>query len=370
MKIGTITFQRAFSYGARLQAFALVKYLNDLGHNAEVIDYSNIGEASLPKSNFKWAIHKYILKKIFYFFANKKEVVRRKKFYSFSEKFTPHTPIHYTSIESLNEIEKEYDLFISGSDQVWNPLYNRNDLNFLLHFVKDSRKKLSYAASFGTSELSQNTFEMYKKELATFDDILVREEEGAELVRQMLGTKPNVVLDPTFLIDSEIWKDIAIYPFKKQFKYILCFKILDVNPIYNKLIKHLQKITNYKLIVLDNPYQLKRVNGKLYCTGGPQEFLGLIKNASIVVTNSFHGTVFSILFNRPFYTVLNNFGLNSRLENLTEALNLSNRIISNSSLLPNKEDLEINFSSTNKLLAKKIQESKELFNFILEKHKT
>ena len=95
-----------------------------------------------------------------------------------------------------------------------------------------------------------------------------------------------------------------------------------------------------------------------------------IKNASIVVTNSFHGTVFSILFNRPFYTVLNDFGFNSRLENLAKALNLSNRIISNSSLLPNKEDLEINYSSINKSLAEKIQESKKVFNFILEKHKT
>lgn len=370
MRIGIITFNRAYSYGARLQTFALVKYLNNLGHQAEVIDYSDIGQAPLPRSEFKWAIHKYILKKIFYAVMGKKEIIRRRKFFEFSEKYTPHSSEHYVSSESLESIEKEYDLFISGSDQVWNPLYNNNDLNFLLHFVKNSRKKISYAASFGTSELSQSTFETYKKELATFDDILVRENEGAELVYQMLGKRPNVVLDPTFLIDTEQWNSIVIYPFKKHFKYILCFKILDVNPIYNKLIKHLQKLTNYKLIVLDHPYQLKRVNGKLYCTAGPQEFLGLIKNASFVVTNSFHGTVFSILFNRPFYTVLNNFGFNSRLENLAKALNLSNRIISNASLLPNKEDLEINYSSINKSLAEKIQESKKVFNFILEKHKT
>ena len=368
MKIGVITFHRAYSYGARLQAFALVKYLNNLGHQAEVIDYSDIGEAPLPKSEFRWAIHKYVLKKIFYAFTNPKEIIRRKKFFDFSERFTLHSLKHYITSDSLKGIENEYDLFVSGSDQVWNPLYNRNDLNFLLHFVNDSRKKISYAASFGTSELSNDTFDAYKKELATFDDILVRENEGADLVYQMLGAKPNVVLDPTFLIDLKKWNDIAVYPFKKQFKYILCFKILNVNPVYQKLINHLQKITGYKLIVLDNPYQLKPVNGKLYCTGGPQEFLGLIKNASIVVTNSFHGTVFSILFNRPFYTVLNDFGFNSRLENLTRTLDLSKRIIRSNSVLPEKADVEIEYEKVNKVLESEISKSKKVFNSILQKH--
>lgn len=365
MRIGIITFQRAYSYGAKLQAYALSTYLCSLGHKAEVIDYSNIGEGKAPGIRLS-GLREIVKSSISYLNSLGKESKRRKRLQSFFLDETPHSDKRYLDSTALESLNSKYDIFIAGSDQVWCPRYNLGDLNFLLDFVKDPHKKFSYAASFGFADIDEEYRVSYANCLNSFNRILVREAEGAKIVKELTGKQAEVVLDPTFLIDKSHWEHVAKYPFKKRFPYILCFKILSVSPTYQKLIDHLHRITGYKIVTINTSYRYKPIKGILYSTAGPKEFLGLIKNAEIVITNSFHATVFSILFNKDFYTVLNDNGLNSRMTNLSAQLGLSKRMIDKLSLMPNFEDLSIDYTMANTRLSESIQHSKQLLNEILQ----
>ena len=365
MKIGIITFQRAYSYGAKLQAYALSQYLCSIGYDAEVIDYSDIGWSNVPGINFK-SIKNFITSSISFLNSFRREKVRRSKFDSFFLQKIPHSSTRYPDADSLNGIENRYDMFIAGSDQVWCPKYNQGDMNFLLAFVKDNRKKFSYAASFGVSKIEDKYRESYKKNLTSFNRIMVRETEGAEIVKSLTGRSSDVVLDPTFLLPLDEWNKIACYPFKIEFNYILCFKILSVSSMYQKLIAHLKKVTGYAIVVLDSAYRYKPIKGRLYAKAGPEEFLGLIKAAKIVVTNSFHATAFSIIYKKDFYTVMNDNDLNSMMIDLTAKLNLSGRIISSNSEFPRLEDIKIDYNPATEKLFAEINKSKELLDEILK----
>lgn len=363
MKIGIITFQRAYSYGAKLQAYALSTYLCMLGHQAEIIDYSNIGEGKIPGIQF-YSVGCFLKSIVCILNSFWKERLRRNRMRNFFLMKTPHSSKHYDAT-NISEVEDKYDIFIVGSDQVWCPRYNLEDSNFLLSFVKDDKKKFSYAASFGLSYIEPKYENLYKECLGSFNRILVRETEGAQIVRQLIQREVDVVLDPTFLLNIDQWNTIAHYPFKKKFKYILCFKILSVSQSYQRLIDHLSSITGYTVIVIDTSYRYKPVKGNLYSTAGPEEFLGLIRDAQIVVTNSFHATVFSILFNKNFYTVLNENGLNSRMIDLTNKLGLSHRMFNSNSELPTLMNLNIDYEKVNQRLNDEICKSKELLSEIL-----
>lgn len=363
MKIGIITFQRAYSYGAKLQAYALSTYLCMLGHQAEIIDYSNIGWNKIPGIKLN-SLKDFVKSLICYLNSFRKEKLRRKNLDDFFFKKTPHTLQHYNS-ETIKNTEKDFDIFIAGSDQIWCPRYNLGDMNFLLSFVKDNKKKFSYAASFGFSSIDSKYEETYKQCLNSFNKVLVRETEGARIVKQLTQRNAEVVLDPTFLLNIKQWSSIAHYPFKKKIKYILCFKILSVSPAYQKLIDHLSLLTGYHVIVIDTSYRYKPIKGELYSTAGPEEFLGLIKEAQLVVTNSFHATVFSIIFNKNFYTVLNENGLNSRMTDLATKLRLSHRMFDNKSELPTLTNLNIDYQEVNNRLDKEICKSKALLSEIL-----
>ena len=363
-RIGIITYHRAYSYGARLQAYATATYLNSIGHSAEIIDYANIGEGARPGISTR-SLKTFIKSTISYILSIPNEDKRRERFQYFLETYMPLSAQRYMDTDSLKSIEERYDYIITGSDQVWCPVINLGDLNFLLDFVKDNRKKLAYAGSFGVSELNKKDFSDYRECLSTFHHVTVREKEAQDLVNDMLGYRPEIVLDPTFLLPASHWRDLAINPIKKKQKYILCFKILSVNPLYYKLIDQLHQKTGYKIIHIDSSYRYKPVKGKLYATAGPLEFIGLIKDAEMVVTNSFHGTVFSILFNKPFYTILNDNGRNSRLTTLAERFQLTDRLITASDDLKDL-NLSIDYSQRNNLVEDAAEASRQVLQNMIE----
>lgn len=363
-RIGIITYHRAYSYGARLQAYATATYLNSIGHVAEIIDYSDIGEGPRPGISTR-SIKAFIKSTVSYLLSIPDEDKRRERFQYFLQNYMPLSVQRYERNDSLRDIEEQYDYIITGSDQVWCPTLNLGDLNYLLDFVKNSRKKLAYAGSFGVTKLDKNDFISYQKCLSTFHRITVREKEAQELVNDMLGYKPEIVLDPTFLLPVNQWNNIAINPIKKEEKYILCFKILSVNPVYYTLINKLHSQTGYRIIHIDSSYRYKPVKGRIYTTAGPLEFIGLIRDAEIVVTNSFHGTVFSILFNKPFYTVLNDNGRNSRLTTLTERFHLEERLISEAKDLHHL-NLPIDYNSRSALIEDTVEASRQILQNMIE----
>lgn len=361
MKIGIFTYHHAYSYGAKLQAYALATYLRQLGHNAEDVDYGNIGGQPLRKIGTK-SIKDFIVTTLCYICSTFSEPVRIRRFDDFL-KLIPKSNKRYLTKESLKGIEEEYDCFITGSDQVWCPRYNEGDTTYLLDFIQNPDKKYSYAASFGVSELEQPEATLYGKLLTDFNKILIREEAGKNLLHKLNGKEAQVVLDPTFLLETEKWENLAHYPYKRKFPYILSFQILANDPAYAKFVEHLAQITGYKVIVLSDSFRYKPVRGILYAKAGPREFLGLIKNAEVVVTNSYHATVFSLIFQRPFYTLLNSFGLNSRMQELADKFGFKERLFDAYTPLPRKEEIKMDFNTIQPLIASGIHHSR---NIIIE----
>lgn len=358
MRIGILTYHRAYSYGAKLQAYALATYLRQLGHDAEDVDYGSIGEQKLRKIGMK-SLKDFIVTTLCYLCSTFSEPVRIRRFKEFLD-MIPKSAKRYSSKESLKGIEEEYDCFITGSDQVWCPRYNEGDTTYLLDFVKDSKKKYAYAASFGLSELQQPEATLYGKLLADFNTILIREQAGKDLLYKLNGRESQVVLDPTFLIDSHEWENIARYPYTRQFPYILSFQILVKDPVYEKFVSHLSKVTGYKVIVLSDAFRYKPIKGTLYAKAGPKEFLGLIKNAEIIVTNSYHATVFSLIFQKPFYTLLNSFGLNSRMQELANKFGVEERLFNASTPLPEKQEIALDYEAIKVLITSHINNTKQI----------
>lgn len=356
-KIGILTYHRAYSYGAKLQAYALATYLASIGFEAEVIDYGHIGEEKLRKIGTK-SLKDFIVTTLCYIASSCAEPQRIQRFDEFLD-MIPHSPVHYDK-KDIAEANEEYDYFVTGSDQVWNPQYNEGDLTYLLDFVKDNKKKFSYAASFGVSQLPDDTLQAYKPLLTAFNKILIREVTGKSLLRTQLGLDSQIVLDPTFLLSRGHWEGLANYPLSKPLKYILSFQIIDRDAHYDAMLDYLHRKLGYEVIELKDSFRYKPWRWPIYAKAGPKEFLGLIKNAEVIVTNSFHATVFSILFHKPFFCSRNSFGFNSRMDDLAGGLGLAGRMFDSSTALPSISDIEVEYEKVDTILMEKISATKQI----------
>lgn len=356
-RVGIMTYHRAYSYGAKLQAYALVKYLNSIGLQAEDVDYGSIGEEKLRKIGTK-SIKDFIVTSLCYVCSTFSEPKRIRRFKDFLE-MMPHSSIRYNR-GNLKEANGVYDYFIVGSDQVWNPKYNEGDTSYLLDFVDDDSKKYAYAASFGVTELPPQLLSEYCPLLRKFHRILVRETEGQKLLMRQMGIAAEIVLDPTFLIGREHWKRIAHYPFKKKKDYILSFQIIQRDPAYDTMLEYLHQQLGCEVIELRDAFRYKPMRWSIYATAGPLEFLGLIRNARMVVTNSFHATVFSILFNRPFYCLKNSFGFNSRMEDLTNSLGIGDRMFDASTPMPTAAEMDVDYRRVDERLDALVARTKSI----------
>lgn len=220
------------------------------------------------------------------------------------------------------------DIYISGSDQVFNTNGDYVDV-FYLNFEKGKSRKIAYAASFGICEFSDEIANRILPLVQDFDALSCRENEGAILLSRISG-KCQWVVDPTLLLSADDWNTVLVQP-KFKNKYILIYALADENfliDIANK-IKH---IYGYKVIcVRGNTRDFISVDQVIYDCG-PSEFIGLIKHSEYVVTDSFHGTVFSTIFDRPFYTFISRPSVSTRIYNLLEMLDLADRIVTHNNL--------------------------------------
>lgn len=343
MKIGIITFHRPINFGAALQAFALSKKLDSMNVQNEIIDYRNeVQERQINNTNFKLA--KGVKSKIKCLLFGRAYKKKEKKFRGFLNNNVNISENIYTK-QNINETNKKYDMFMSGSDQVWNLNLTNKDYNYFLKFVKDKRQKKSYASSFGYSSIPDEYKEESKKYLEQYMSIAVREQQGKNIIFNLLNKECNVVLDPTLLLTKEEWLIYAKKPhFKIPEKYILLYAVSPTASDYN-IARKLAKREKMKVVLIN--YTMMHVIGMKNCLDiGPEEFLWLISNSSLVVTNSFHGTAFSINFNKPFFVRLStkqNNG-NSRIENLINLVDLKDRYIEEGSI---KRNINIDWKKTN-----------------------
>lgn len=324
MKVGIITFHRPINYGALLQAYALKTVIEMQGGNATIIDYRNdLIESQYVLKRFKE--EKGLKGKLHFLLTHNRDKNISQSFERFRRDYLGIDGLHILNAENINRCNADYDAFICGSDQVWNPKAHDFDQNYYLKFVFDKSKKNSYAASFGEIT-DEKYYSELKPLLEDFEICSVREKDGCGIISRISKSKKTRVdIDPVFLLEKTDWQKLFCIKGNTKKKYALLYLFLTSDSV-KQLVRQLYK-NGYEIIYigkpLKNPFDIPI---KMLGNVDPVRFVDLFFNASFVVTNSFHGTAFSILFNIPFALELNTN--KSRLENITELTGLQNRIIS------------------------------------------
>lgn len=302
MKIGILTFNQARNYGAMLQSYALQTYLRDCGANALHIKTSATQENSYKS-----------------FISLLRRIVKRRSYSAYKE--FSNKLIFYpgefceTNAEQLNAA---FDMFISGSDQVWN-ITNGMDYMFYQKFVHD-RKKASYAASLGISKLDEKWKPLIKKELDTFDYIAVRENTAKVILDEILSKPVQCVVDPVFLLDRDKWDTICGDRIEKK-PYIFVYGT-QMTMQLEAVVKLLAEKKRMKICSVFAMKGATELDSKI----GPSEFINYIKNAEYIVTTSFHCTAFSLIYERPLIEILHST-TGSRASDLLELVEMNDSCI-------------------------------------------
>lgn len=295
MKIATITFQNADNYGAMLQCYALQKAITRIGHKCDVIDY-DCEYLSKP-----YSIAALKRKGLVRFILGNINVLvrypRKKNFQKFRAKISKTISVNKNNIKNLNI---DYDFFITGSDQVWNYQLTDFDTSFFLDFVNDGDKKISYAASLGFDDFPDNIASQYYDLLKDFKYISVREKSAKKLLDSFLNRGVQVVLDPTLLLVKEDWDRVLVEP--KISKYIFVYQ-LSPSRYFTSILKELKQKTGLKIVAI--PFVMGAVYADIDMLAGPSEWIGYIKNAEYIVTDSFHASVFALVYNKKLYSCVN-----------------------------------------------------------------
>ena len=346
-RIGIITILKVNNYGAELQAFATQKILQMMGYDAEIIDYlfyKNPRHKTTPLSapTAKMSMRKHLKERLYPIVANWKALKfrnaqskRDEKFEQFHRDNTKQSEC-YRTLDELKAAKLDYDVIMSGSDQVWNPgIYSSLD-PYLLRFGTREMKRIAYASSFGVSNVPDDVVEYYRESLSDYSAIGVREDKAVDLVKRLSGKNARQVLDPTLLLNREQWMQVAKpvqLPYKK---YILIYELANV-PYIKQLALHISKETGLPIVRICKNASVEDVEPEItnIIDAGPAEFLSLFDRAEYVVTNSFHGTAFSINFGRNFYTVIpNGKDNNSRQRSILKLMGCEERLVKEGSSFP------------------------------------
>lgn len=315
---------KPLSYGSALQTYALQKKVSDLGYNAEIIDYKYPNEAHKKKVNLlrHWIEEtvSFVIN-IFLGFPNMK---KRSNFNCFYKEYYRLSPFYPTE-KTLKDNPPKYDIYMSGSDQVWNPNFILEDRTFLLSFVKDNSIRVSYGSSFAVSNIPEDYKPSYIECLSKYDMITVRETSGINVIKELTGKDATLVCDPTLLLSAGEWDKIADKAdINIEVPYLLVFILgYSFNP-YPKVVKLINKIKSQlrlKTIFLDGRKEdAFQSNSKIIKNAGPADFINLVRNASYVITDSFHGTVFSTIYSKPLTALVKPGNNDSRISSFLRVI--------------------------------------------------
>ncbi len=324
IRVGIITMHRPINIGCALQAYATCQTFKKLGLEPEIIDYYYPNKLHHQDGIIRKIQH-YGNRFLAKFLIGNAYPRKEKRFSDFLTNDIQLSKPYYT-YEQLKNASLDYDIYCSGSDQIWNPKYICGDDTFLCSFVQQEQKCFSYASSFGVSSLNEIDAELYKKQLNKYIYISCRERSGVKLV-QSLGLKAEFVLDPTLLLTHDEWLNIAS-PIELPTKpYILCYGNEVKNMLMEKLGREYAK---------EHGYMFYRIGGfpwKRYAKGidylfdiGPKEFITLFSNANGIITSSFHGTAFALNFNKPVNSFISHNSEDTRVSGIMEELGLSDNL--------------------------------------------
>lgn len=340
MKIGTLTFHASHNYGSVLQAYALSKQLQRMGYDVEIINLRPQSQKNMYALNKQSSSLPY---KVFDAMVQRQRTRRYHEYERFINKVLPVTATEYSTTEDLVKADLNYDAYVCGSDQIWNPVCPDFETAYYLRFLdKNSEaKRISYAASFGKSNFDGETEKQIGTWVQDFDGVSVRELKGKELIERVTDKEVSVVCDPVVLLDRKYWDEIAVEPNIKE-PYMLVY-FLENNHGRKDFVDELSKRLGLKVVVLTEYLRdMVKPYIKKY-SASPEEFVGLFKNASFVYTNSFHGTAFATIYNKPFISVINpdqenamNNNDSRKIDYLT-LIGLQDRIVKNE--LPDNDEL-------------------------------
>lgn len=373
MKVGIVTFLRSCNYGAILQCYALNKTLTELGGESICVDYwpeyfrkryyaDKVPFQGFKKDKFDEWKRKRGLKKI--------KDVRNKKFEKFISKNITTTPFTAHTADEITKNDIGIRKWITGSDQVWNNKCAFFDPVFFLDIpLPEGSRKYSYAASFGFKEIPEGMDDEYKRRLKGFARYSVREESGAEILNTLINEEASVHCDPTLLLTREQWEKIASSPRKDD--YILIYHVTPPDWLLKQAVK-LREKTGMKIVLL-SPYfaynavlgtTVKKFGYEPAMTSSPEDFVSLFKNAKYVITNSFHGTVFSLIFHKEFWSQLKfvDGRENTRARNLLNKVGITGRNVWSQTDL---QDTPINWDKVDVVLEEIRKEGKEYLSTIL-----
>lgn len=345
---GVLTFHDSNNFGSVLQAYALSRCLNENGIKCEVIDFRKKEVEQLYRI-LKYPRNKSILAADIYNLLHYSTLRKRKAaFETFRKEHLPLSSSQYRECEELSALK--YDAYIVGSDQVWNMDILDFDRAYLLDFVKEGRK-IAYAASFGPKKKEQAKIEKIAQVLDQFDLITVREETAATQIEQSGRSKPEVVLDPVFLLSQQQWSELCSPDYINS-KYMLCYFAGGVSKEFERFTREIAKKNHLKRVILMPEWKnLFRSGIRAYCAG-PNDFLGLIRNAEMICTNSFHGTAFSIIFNKNFVVHSNS---DARINTLLDNTNMNDHMF-----ISGKMSTASDFNAANKYISVRANECKQI----------
>lgn len=335
MKIGIITVQKApENYGACLQCFALWKYLKTQGYDCQVIDLMRPWSNRYIKSKIfpekSCTKHTSIIRKVLSLLKGQgskqehNEPFENEMFKAFNG-LIDYSKTYY-SVDELYANPPEYDVYISGSDQIWNPLISFINQPYFLTFAPRNKRKISYASSFAVKEIPKGVWPLKLDWLSDFYSISVRESSGVSIVKDVFGRDATVVLDPTMLLTKTDWEEQLILP--NEHGYFLVYT-LQYNSVIVRHAKRLSKKYKVKLIIIVSSTTDNYIvdDDVTVVEAGPKEWLGYFYNADFIFTDSFHGSVFSILFQKNFVTICTNALVSERLQTLFESFCIQSNYI-------------------------------------------
>lgn len=371
-KIGLVSVHNP-NYGSMLQTYALHTYLNGIGADNEIILYTKKNDLRQMRRlmNIQLVlmkgrvVYRDIYCKLFHSDISKQLSLRMSKFEDFKNK---HFKFSRNRIgwKDLLTTNQDYDTFIIGSDQVWNPINIGTDF-FNLLFTEDKKYRISYASSFGVSCIPNSQIKKTKQYLERIQCLSTREKTGVEIIKDLTGRDAELVCDPTLLVSKNLWDKLKG---EKRFineKYIFCY-FLGNNPEHRDFANRFKAKTGYKLVALQHLDELilSDVNFadiKPFDVG-PAEFVNLISNAEFVLTDSFHGTIFSLLYHKRFFTFSrfessSKGSTNSRVISLLEMMGVKEHHIKATQAIDDCLNVEADFDLIDKKIDIFRQKSRE-----------
>lgn len=363
-KVAFLTRHTVSNYGSLLQTYATQKAIEKLGHEAICINYYRSDEK--PKRLVRTLLqcsswNKNILTRLIYMITQKPVYAFAGKRFEKYRKIIKISDVEYNCEQELIDNCPEADVFMTGSDQVWNTITcDKIDPVFFMSFLRDEQKRVAYGASFGGSSVKDEDKAAMSSLLKKYSTITVRENTGVKILQQ-LGIDSTQVLDPTFLLSKSEWEEIIPKRSCNE-KFVLVYQ-LHPNKKFDKYAKAFAKSKGLKLYRVSGCFHHVVRSGKFVCCPAVEEFLWYIKNAEYFLTDSFHGTAFAIGLNTQFVDVLPK-SYSERISSILQLIGYENRILKDY----NDFDIvneKINFKEVNEKIADERRKSYEILEAML-----